>query len=83
MVDFKKRLITSGPFKGLLRNHYKVLLCDPPWNFAIRSAKGGGRSAEKHYNTMSFDDIKALPVQDLCAKDCVIFMWITDPMLFR
>lgn len=79
----KTKLITNGPFKGLRRNHYKVILADPPWAFAIRSAKGGGRSAEKHYNTMSFDEIKALPVQDLAAKDCAIFMWITDPMLFK
>ncbi|MDD3030345.1 MAG: MT-A70 family methyltransferase [Alphaproteobacteria bacterium] len=83
MVEFKSRLITSGPFKGLLRNHYKAILADPPWAFAIRSAKGGGRSAEKHYGTMSLDEIAALPVKDLAAKDCVLFMWITDPMLFK
>lgn len=30
---------------------------------------------------MSLEDIKTLPVQDLAADDCVLLMWITDPML--
>lgn len=36
---------------------------------------------ERHYATMAIDDIKALPVGDLAAKDCVLFMWAIDPML--
>lgn len=79
----KSRIITTGPFKGLLRNHYKVILADPPWAYKAYSEKGMERSADKHYGTMSLDDIKNLPVQDLMAKDCVVFMWITDPFLFE
>jgi len=30
---------------------------------------------------MSIDAIKALPVGDLAAKDCALFLWATDPML--
>ena len=30
---------------------------------------------------MSIEDIKALPVGDLAAKDCALFMWITFPCL--
>lgn len=71
-------LIKSGPFKGLLKNGYKVILMDPAWLFATRSGKGKGRSPEQHYSCMSLDEIKALPVQDLCAKDCAIFMWTID-----
>lgn len=75
--------IKSGPFKGLFKNHYKVILADPPWAFKTFSAKGLGKSADMHYSTMGFDEIKALPVQDLAAKDCALFLWITDPMLFH
>lgn len=60
---------------------YPVILADPPWTFMTRSSKGKGRSAEKHYDCMSFAKIKALPVADLAAKDCTLFMWVTDPML--
>lgn len=71
-------IITEGPFVGLRRNGYKVLLVDPPWKYLVRSAKGLGRSPDRHYTTMTLDEIKALPVRDLAAKDCVLFMWVID-----
>lgn len=60
---------------------YKALLVDPPWSFLTRSAKGKGRSAERHYQCLSLDDIKALPVSNLASKDCILFLWTTHPML--
>ena len=60
---------------------YKVILADPPWAFRAWSNKGMGRSAEQHYPTMGLEDIKALPVSDLAAGDCVLFLWATFPML--
>lgn len=60
---------------------YNVILADPPWAFRAWSNKGMGRSAEQHYPTMRLDDIKALPVADLAAEDCVLFLWATFPML--
>jgi N6-adenosine-specific RNA methylase IME4 len=47
----------------------------------VRSPKGEGRSASNHYGVMSLDDIKALPVADLAAKDCALFLWAIDSML--
>ena len=38
-------------------------------------------SPEKHYATMPLEDIKALPVASVAAKDCVLLMWAVDPML--
>ena len=60
---------------------YSVILADPPWSFRAWSDKGMGRSAEQHYPTMRLEDIKALPVADLAAGDCVLFLWATFPML--
>jgi len=37
--------------------------------------------AENHYQTMSLDDICALPVADIAAKDSALFLWATFPML--
>jgi len=36
---------------------------------------------ERHYATMTLDEIKALPVAELAAKDCILFLWAVDPML--
>jgi N6-adenosine-specific RNA methylase IME4 len=37
--------------------------------------------AEKHYPTMGIEDICALPVADIAAKDSALFLWATFPML--
>lgn len=62
---------------------YGVIYADPPWGFKTHSEKGLGRSADAHYDTMSLEDIKALPVADLAAPDCVLLLWVTDPFLFK
>ena len=60
---------------------YSVIYADPPWRYRVYSKKGLGRSAESHYPTMSLEDIKALPIGELAAKDCALFMWITFPCM--
>jgi len=60
---------------------YGAILADPPWNFHTWSNKGRNRSADKHYGLLDLDAIKALPVGDLAAPDCALFLWATWPML--
>jgi N6-adenosine-specific RNA methylase IME4 len=60
---------------------YRVIEADPPWNYKVRSKKGEARSAEAHYRTMSLEDICALPVAQLAAKDCHLFLWATRACL--
>jgi N6-adenosine-specific RNA methylase IME4 len=74
-------LPASSPFAGYPRHKFQIIAADCPWTFLTRSAKGKGRSAEKHYACMTLDDIKRLPVADLAAKDCMLFFWVTDPFL--
>ena len=51
---------------------YNVIYADPPWRYSDRKCNG---ACEFHYNTMTLPEIKALPVKQLCEKDCVLFMW--------
>ncbi len=60
---------------------YSVIYADPPWTFSTYSDKGKGRSPEAHYDCMSLEEVKSLPVSQYAADDCVLFMWVTDPML--
>jgi len=60
---------------------YGAILADPPWPFATWSDKGKGRSAENHYDTMSHDDIEALPVGSISADDSVLFLWVLQTQL--
>lgn len=61
------------------KKKYSVIYADPPWQFKAYSAKGMGRSAEKHYPTMDIEAIKGLPVGELADRDCALFLWVTFP----
>jgi len=60
---------------------YRLILADPPWRFDTRSDKGRGRSAERHYESMDLARIAALPVAELAARDCLLWLWACNPML--
>ena len=60
---------------------YKVLYCDPPWQFKAWSHRGEGKGASQHYNCMSLNDICNLPVPDLAMEDSIIFLWVVQSML--
>ena len=69
---------------------YKAILADPPWRFGTWTPKGRNRCPdyrkrkhlpERHYPTMTLDAIKAVPVGDLAADDCCLFLWTTDAFL--
>lgn len=62
---------------------YSVIYADPPWSFKTYSDKGKGRSAESHYPTMRKEDIQALPIDRISAKDSVLFLWVTAPCLIE
>ena len=72
------------PFGGLRERHYGAILADPPWHFKTYNEKGRNRCPDwkrfkgspcRHYATMSLTDIKRLPISELCASDCALFLW--------
>jgi N6-adenosine-specific RNA methylase IME4 len=54
---------------------FKVIYGDPAWEFKVYSGRGKQRSADRHYDTSTLDDIKALPIGQLAADDCALFLW--------
>jgi len=78
-------LSKEGVVSSSLANHgpgaYPVILCDPPWKFKVFSKKGLGKSAERHYQTLEYAAIVELLGGVEVADDCVLFLWVTDPML--
>ena len=73
--------------KDLPLRNFGVILADPPWSFKSYTAlqmqnPESGRHVERHYDTMSLDDIKALPIASLAAPTgCHLFLWATGPCL--
>ena len=64
-----------------VQKKYDLIYADPAWTFKVWSEKGKGRSAERHYKTISKEDIQNLPVSDWCNDDAVLFLWVTAPCL--
>jgi len=61
---------------------YNIVYADPPWRFKYRHGENdlSGHN-EGIYHLMNIDEIKKLPVDTIADKNCVLFLWITDPFL--
>jgi N6-adenosine-specific RNA methylase IME4 len=65
-------------------SQFAAIYADPPWTFRVYSGKGKARSAERHYKTMSQDEMKdprVIPVERLAADNAALFMWAVMPQL--
>jgi N6-adenosine-specific RNA methylase IME4 len=67
-------------FGAIPRGRYGVIYADPPWYFKVWGKQGTGRGAFSHYNLMSAEDLLALPVGDLAARDCMLFIGVPVPL---
>lgn len=63
---------------GRGRRRWRTLLIDPPWPYRqkLRVGKGG-----LPYRTMTLEDIAALPIDKVAAKDCMLWLWTTNAHL--
>ena len=68
----------KGGYKIENNQKYNIIYADPPWRYQQKSLSG---AAEHHYPTMSVKDICELKVEEIAAKDCVLFLWATFPQL--
>jgi N6-adenosine-specific RNA methylase IME4 len=76
-----KENIESGCVEALQPFSYELIFADPAWTFATYSDKGLKKSPQAHYDCMTLDSIKKLPVNMLASENCCLFLWGTMPML--
>lgn len=57
---------------------YNIIYADPPWKYHGGHIKGAGCN---HYPVMPIEEICALPVANLAADNCILFLWTTFPKL--
>lgn len=55
---------------------FRVILADPAWAYDQKVRK---TLDDAQYKTLSIERIKAMPVEQLAAKDCALFLWSTWP----
>jgi N6-adenosine-specific RNA methylase IME4 len=63
---------------------FGTILIDPPWRFSNLT----GKVAPQHkrlfrYETMSFDEIKALPIDKLSLPKSHLYLWCPNALLFE
>jgi len=74
-------------FAGLRRRFYRAVAADVPMRFksyapAQLQPWNTRRDNERHYKTMPFEEIAALPVKDLASPDgCHLFYWTSGPFI--
>src|SRR5262245_52723215 len=68
--------------QSVKEKQYKTILADPPWQFQNRT----GKVAPEHkrlarYATLSFQEIKELPVPLVAAKQSHLYLWVPNALL--
>ena len=62
---------------------FNIIYADPPWKY--RQGKSMGTNfqgaADAQYSCMRPEDIALLPVSSIADDNCILFLWVTFPML--
>lgn len=77
-IERRQERIESTPV--IPNGKYNVIYADPPWKYTFGFDIHG--AADRHYSTMSIDELCELPIRDLTEDNAVLFMWTTSPKLF-
>ena len=66
-----------------MKKKYQIIYADPPWSYQDKQEKlgTGGFGASIRYPTMPLKKIKELPIPELSDKNCILFLWATNPLL--
>lgn len=80
MVKMQSGATDLLDFVGTSR--FSTVLADPPWQFANRT----GKIAPEHrrlsrYNTLTLDEIMALPLLEVAAPTAHLYLWCPNAML--
>ena len=59
---------------------YQIIYADPPWSYDDK-ALAGKRGAICKYPLMAKEEIEQLPVKEIAADHCALFVWVTMPKL--
>ena len=58
-----------------------IILADPPWTFSVWNAEKSDRHVSHKYDLMDVQSICDLPVEQIAADNCALFLWATYPNL--
>ena len=62
---------------GSPHEQFRTILADPPWDVQQKGARG----ACTHYELMTLDEIKNMPISELAAAEAHCWLWVTNATL--
>jgi N6-adenosine-specific RNA methylase IME4 len=72
---------TSGLWPGI-EGKFATILADPPWRFQNRTGKMAPEHVRlKRYETLTVDEICALPVEGRAAERAHLYLWVPNALL--
>lgn len=61
---------------------YNTIYADPPWQFQNRTGKVAPENKKlMRYETMTLDEIKSLPVGEICGDKAHLYLWVPNALL--
>lgn len=80
MADMQSTLDSFRKFTE--KKKYNTIYADPPWQFQNRT----GKVAPEHrrlmrYETMTLEEIKALPVSEIAGEKAHLYLWVPNALL--
>ena len=59
-----------------MNKKYNIIYADPAWPFNNKKTGGSMKSGSaSQYDVMTVEDMKQLPIHEIAADNCVLFMW--------
>ncbi len=74
-------MVAYSDFNAIPLLRYGLIMADPPWSYENWSDKGEHKNASAQYDCMDLEAIKRMPVGHVADRDCVLWLWATNPLL--
>lgn len=83
-------------YPPLPEKKYDIIYADPPWDYGgkmqydkscIKGENAGWRreifisAANFKYPTIKTEQLKRIPIKNICSENCLLFLWVTNPHL--
>jgi len=79
--DKKKAKKIKSPEELFKEVKFTTIVIDPPWDWGDEGDVNQLGRAKPNYNTLSLEELKKLPINNLTKKDAHIYLWVTNRSL--
>lgn len=66
--------------QNVFNSKYNIIYCDPPWSYdnnKSNNSKLGGKT----YELLTLEELKAININKIADRNCLLFMWVTMPKI--